>query len=123
MRLTLTLLLASGIVLVGCNRTQNSAATNPPQSQPKTTIDASTTGSISGTVHFTCAPPAPIKIDMTIVASPLCAVTDAHGNIEIKGLPPGDYTIASVQEKLGERTMTVRVAPHEQKKTVDFSYQ
>ncbi len=252
MRLTLTLLLASGIVLVGCNRTQNSAATNPPQSQPKTTIDASTTGSISGTVHFTGTPPAPVKIDMSfdpacamssrgenlaspiaakdgnlanvfvyvkvapfladwatpkehvvvdqvgcryephvvgamagqtiefrnsdntdhnihaapkqnpewnesqrpksppivkqfempeimlpvkcnqhpwmkmyvnVVASPLFAVTDANGNFEIKGLPPGDYTIATVQEKLGERTMTVKVAPHEQKKAVDFSYQ
>ena len=37
-------------------------------------------------------------------------------------LPPGDYTVAAVQEKLGERTMTLKVAPHEQKKGADFSF-
>jgi plastocyanin len=64
-----------------------------------------------------------MKMYVNVAADPLFAVTDANGHFEIKGLPPGDYTIAAVQEKLGERTMTVKVAPHEQKKNVDFSFQ
>jgi len=64
-----------------------------------------------------------MKMYVNVVASPMFAVTDANGNFEIKGLPPGEYTIAAVQEKLGERTMTVKVAPQEQKKNVDFSFQ
>jgi plastocyanin len=64
-----------------------------------------------------------MKMYVNAAANPLFAVTEANGNFEIKGLPPGDYTIATVHEKLGERTMTVKVAPHEQKKAVDFSYQ
>jgi len=63
-----------------------------------------------------------MKMYVNVVASPLYAVTDANGNFEIKGLPPGEYTIAAVQEKLGERTLTVRLAPHEQKNKVDFSF-
>ena len=64
-----------------------------------------------------------MKMYVNVAENPLFAVTDASGNFEIKGLPPGEYTIAAVQEKLGERTMTLRVAPHEQKKNVDFSFQ
>ena len=64
-----------------------------------------------------------MKMYVNIVASPLFAVTDADGRFEIKGLPPGDYTVAAVQEKLGERIVTVKVAAHEQKKDLDFSYQ
>lgn len=64
-----------------------------------------------------------MKMYVNVVASPLFAVTDANGNFEIKGLPPGDYTIAAAQEKLGERTMTVKVAPHEQKKGADLTFQ
>jgi len=64
-----------------------------------------------------------MKMYVNVVASPLFTVTDANGNFEIKGLPPGEYTIAAVQEKLGERTITVKVAQQEQKKNVDFSFQ
>jgi plastocyanin len=64
-----------------------------------------------------------MKMYVNVVASPLFAVTDSNGNFEIKGLPPGDYTLAAVQERMGERTMAVTVAPHEEKKNVDFSFQ
>jgi plastocyanin len=64
-----------------------------------------------------------MKMYVNVAANPLFAVTDASGHFEIKGLPPGDYTIAAVQEKLGERTLTLKVAPQEQKKNVDFSFQ
>jgi len=55
------------------------------------------------------------------VKSPFFAVTDKDGKYELKGLPPGDYTIAVVQEKLGEKTQKVTVAP-KQAATADFSY-
>jgi plastocyanin len=64
-----------------------------------------------------------MKMYVNVAENPLFVVTNADGHFEIKGLPPGDYTIAAVQEKMGERTLTVRVAPREQKKDVDFSYQ
>ena len=40
----------------------------------------------------------------------------------LKGLPPGDYTLAFVQEKYGERTQKVTLAAKENK-TVDVSFQ
>ena len=35
------------------------------------------------------------------VEHPYFAVTGADGSFEIKNLPPGDYTVAAWQEKLG----------------------
>src|SRR4051812_18341003 len=251
MRLTVIFLLA-GAILSGCNRTQQPTNSTAAPSGPRVAVDPATTGSISGTVHFTGTAPAPIKIDMSfdpacamsprgenlvspiaandgklanvfvyvkaapfvadwarpkehvvvdqvgcryephvvgatigqtvefrnsdktdhnihaapkenpewnesqspkgppivkhfdkpeimipvkcnqhpwmkmyvnVVASPLFAVTGPDGKFEIKGLPPGDYTIAAVQEKLGERIMTLKVAPHEQKRGADFTFQ
>jgi plastocyanin len=252
MRIVLSVLLAAGFFLAGCNGKQSSSApSGGSSSQPKVAIDQSTTGSISGTVHFTGTAPAPVKIDMgfdpacamsprgenfsspiaakdgklanvfvyvknapviadwaipkehvvvdqvgcryephvagamvgqtlefrnsdstehnihampnqnpgwneseapksqpilkhfdspevmlsvkcnqhpwmkmyvNVAANPLFAVTDASGDFEIKGLPPGDYTLAAVHEKLGEKTMTLKVTPKEQKSGVDFSF-
>ena len=62
-----------------------------------------------------------MKMYINVVKSPFYAVTDKSGNYEIKGLPPGDYTIAFVQEKLGEQDQKVTVAPKETK-TVDQSF-
>ncbi len=42
-----------------------------------------------------------MKMYINVVKSPFFAVTGKDGKYEIKGLPPGDYTIAFVQEKLG----------------------
>jgi plastocyanin len=52
-----------------------------------------------------------MKMYINVVKSPFFAVTDKDGKYELKGLPPGDYTIAVVQEKLGEQTQKVTVAP------------
>jgi plastocyanin len=41
--------------------------------------------------------------------NPFFAVTDQNGHFEIKGLPPGTYTVAAVHEVLGEKTATVTV--------------
>jgi plastocyanin len=62
-----------------------------------------------------------MKMYLNVVKSPFYAVTGADGKYEIKGLPPGDYTIAFVHEKLGEQTQKVTVAPKDSK-TVDMSF-
>jgi plastocyanin len=62
-----------------------------------------------------------MKMYVNVVKSPFYAVTDKAGKYEIKGLPPGDYTIAFVHEKLGEQDQKVTVAPKDSK-TVDQSF-
>jgi plastocyanin len=62
-----------------------------------------------------------MKMYINVVKSPFYAVTDKDGKFEIKGLPPGDYTLAFVQEKLGEQDQKVTVAAKETK-TVDQSF-
>jgi plastocyanin len=62
-----------------------------------------------------------MKMYISVVKSPFFAVTDKSGKYEIKGLPPGDYTIAFVQEKLGEQDQKVTVGPKETK-TVDQNF-
>jgi len=62
-----------------------------------------------------------MKMYINVVKSPFYAVTDKEGKYEIKGLPPGDYTIAFVHEKLGEQDQKVTVGPKDTK-TVDQSF-
>jgi plastocyanin len=62
-----------------------------------------------------------MKMYISVVKTPFYAVTDKDGKYEIKGLPPGDYTIAFVHEKLGEQDQKVTVGPKETK-TVDQSF-
>src|SRR5579872_2867396 len=56
-----------------------------------------------------------MKMYINVVKSPFYAVTDKSGKYEIKGLPPGDYTLAFVHEKLGEQDQKVTVAAKETK--------
>ena len=62
-----------------------------------------------------------MKMYINVVKSPFYAVTGPDGKYDIKGLPPGDYTIAFVHEKLGEQDQKVTVGPKEDK-TVDQSF-
>jgi len=62
-----------------------------------------------------------MKMYIGVVKSPFFAVTGKDGKFELKGLPPGTYTIAAVQEKYGEQDQTVTVGPKDSK-TVDFSF-
>lgn len=62
-----------------------------------------------------------MKMYINVVKSPFYAVTDKDGKYEIKGLPPGTYTFAFVQEKLGEQTQQVTLGPKDTK-TVDASF-
>jgi plastocyanin len=62
-----------------------------------------------------------MKMYMSVVKSPFFAVTGADGKYEIKGLPPGDYTLTFVQEKLGEQEQKVTLAAKDSK-TVDVAF-
>jgi hypothetical protein len=56
-----------------------------------------------------------------VAKSPFYAVTGPDGKFEIKGLPPGDYTIAFVHEKFGEQAQKVTLAAKDSK-TVDATF-
>jgi len=62
-----------------------------------------------------------MKMYIGVVKNPFFAVTGKDGKFELKGLPPGTYTIAAVQEKYGEQDQTVTVGPKDSK-TADFSF-
>jgi plastocyanin len=62
-----------------------------------------------------------MKMYVNVVKSPFYAVTGEDGKYEIKGLPPGDYTLAFVHEKLGEQDQKVTLAAKDSK-TVDASF-
>lgn len=53
---------------------------------------------------------------VSVMPHPYFAVSGADGTFEIKNLPPGEYTLAAVHEKLGEQTMKVKVGPKESAK-------
>jgi plastocyanin len=46
---------------------------------------------------------------LNIAPNPYFAVTGADGSFRVSGLPPGVYTLAAVQEKLGEQDIQVTV--------------
>lgn len=62
-----------------------------------------------------------MRMYISVVKSPFYAVTGSDGKYEIKGLPPGDYTIAFVHERLGEQDQKVTLAPKDTK-TVDATF-
>jgi len=63
-----------------------------------------------------------MKMYVNVVKSPFFAVTDKTGKYEIKGLPPGDYTLEFVHEKLGPpQDVKVTVGPKDTK-TVDAAF-
>lgn len=61
-----------------------------------------------------------MKMYVNVVKNPYFAVTDKDGKYTLKGLPPGTYTIAVVQEKLGEQTQQITVGAKDSK-TADFT--
>jgi hypothetical protein len=62
-----------------------------------------------------------MKAYVAVQRNPFFGVSGADGKFEIKGLPPGTYTIVAWHEKFGEKTQTVTIAAKESK-TQDFSY-
>jgi len=62
-----------------------------------------------------------MKMYVNVVKTPFYAVTGPDGRFEIKGLPPGTYTLAFVQEKLGTQEQKVTLAAKDSK-TVDATF-
>jgi plastocyanin len=62
-----------------------------------------------------------MKMYINVMKTPFYAVTGADGKYEIKGLPPGDYTLAFVHEKYPEQDMKVTLAAKDTK-TVDVTF-
>ena len=58
---------------------------------------------------------------INVSATPFSAVSDGSGRFFIRGLPAGKYTLAAMQEKLGEQDRTVTVEPDVTTKA-DFSF-
>lgn len=48
-----------------------------------------------------------------VMAHPFFAVTDEFGRFEIRGVPPGNYTLVVWHERLGEQQVEITVAPNE----------
>jgi hypothetical protein len=62
-----------------------------------------------------------MKSNIGVLKHPLFAVSSENGAFEIKGVPPGTYTVATWHEKYGEKTQSVTVGAKEIK-TQDFSF-
>lgn len=62
-----------------------------------------------------------MKSYVGVTRNPFFAVSGADGKFEIKGLPPGTYTVVAWHEKFGEKSQSVTVGAKESK-TQDFSY-
>lgn len=58
---------------------------------------------------------------INVAANPFFAVTGPDGHFEIHGLPPGNYTLTAVQEKLGTKTQSISIAS-QQTTQADFTF-
>ena len=61
-----------------------------------------------------------MKANIGVLKHPLYAVSGENGAFEIKGVPPGTYTVATWHERYGEKTQSVTVGAKEIK-TQDFT--
>jgi plastocyanin len=58
---------------------------------------------------------------INVADTPFFAVSAADGSFTIAGLPPGNYTIAAVHEKLGEQVLQITIPPKGTAKA-EFTY-
>jgi plastocyanin len=72
-------------------------------------------------MHVKCDVHSWMNLYIGIVANPYFAVSDAMGGFEIRGVPPGTYSVEGWHEKLGlvSKMVTVKAGAVT---TVDFSY-
>ena len=100
---------------------------------PRVNSEANQTTPIKGTqakfmfsapetmVRFTCNVHPWMNAYAGVVAHPFFAVTGADGKFELKGLPPGTYTIEAWHERFGTQTQQVTLAER-QAQTVSFTF-
>jgi hypothetical protein len=62
------------------------------------------------------------KAYVGVFSHPFFAISDENGYYQIKGLPPGHYTVVAWHERFGEKTMDITVSPNELR-TVDFIFE
>jgi plastocyanin len=72
-------------------------------------------------VRFKCDVHGWMNSYVGVMTHPFFAVTNADGAFEIKGLPPGTYTIGVWTEKFGTQTQQVTIAEH-QAQTVSLAF-
>ena len=72
-------------------------------------------------VRFKCDVHGWMNAHVGVMANPFFAVTGPDGSFDIKGLPPGKYTLAVWHETLGESSQEITIADRESK-TVEFSF-
>lgn len=72
-------------------------------------------------VRFMCNIHPWMRSYVGVVAHPYFAVTSEDGTFEIKGLPPGEYTIEAWHERLRTREQKVTVGAGESK-TIEFTF-
>ena len=58
---------------------------------------------------------------VAVMDHPFFAVSDESGRFEIRGLPPGSYTLVVWHERLGEQELEITVTPGETR-TADFTF-
>jgi len=56
-----------------------------------------------------------MRMFVNVTKNPFYAVTGPDGKFQITGLPPGDYTLAFVHEKLGEQEQKITLAAKDSK--------
>ena len=72
-------------------------------------------------IPIKCNQHAWMRMYLNVVENPFFAVSGPDGTFEINGLPPGEYTLAAVHEKLGEQDIKVTVGPKETK-SAEFTF-
>ena len=72
-------------------------------------------------VPFKCDVHGWMNAHAAVLDHPFYAVSGKDGKFELKGLPPGKYTVEAWHEKLGAQTMEVTVAEKESK-PADFTF-
>jgi plastocyanin len=72
-------------------------------------------------VRFKCDVHGWMTAFIGVMKDPFFAVTKADGTFEIKGLPPGTYTLEAWHEKFGTRAETVTIGEH-QTQSISFSF-